>query len=532
MDNRKFAIGYTGHRPQYNISHHPSSASNAPCTTNSNGQNSTLQRNPVFWQGPPQQPQTVDSKVELHKSSFSHSVNTPSSPAGRALGCVTNWNRDHSAARAYGSTDPYGYSSSHHINESKCVPPDEYDRQLAEVRAHLDNPGVQVQPCRGIPTFATYAESGPSKMITNRPVGDNFVAKVVERCGKAVVRVEIDRTVTVGLQSDIFSFFFGGKPGKEKKEKVRGHGTGFCIEGGLVLTNAHVVQGAENIYVIFPKGVKEQVELLGTDEVLDIAVLRLKKCSAPQHVPLGCSSGLKPGDWSIVLGHPLGLNNTVTLGIISSLERSSGETGFDWMRHALIQTDAAVNQGNSGGPLLNELGQCVGIISMRALFGEGIGFAIPIDAVKGALPLIQKRKTVPHAYLGIKMSNQSEDSTTDPPRSDSSANGSLKPKTITGVHIDLVLPNSPGEQGGLKIGDIITDVDGAKVKKMEEVQTKVREAPVGKRMRFKILRREGEKDVKVNVSILTADVTDLKKQQEKESKTETNAPPRLIIVQK
>lgn len=174
------------------------------------------------------------------------------------------------------------------------------------------------------------------------------------------------------------------------------------------------------------------MELLGTDEVLDLAVLRLLKSIPSQCVPLGCSSGLKPGDWSIVLGHPLGLNNTVTLGIISSLERSSGETGWDWMRHALIQTDAAVNQGNSGGPLLNELGQCVGIISMRALFGEGIGFAIPIDAVKAALPLMMKRKTVPHAYLGIKMANHSDsdvdDSGSDKVSSTNTGEGKKGPK--------------------------------------------------------------------------------------------------------
>jgi len=465
--------------------------------------------------------------------------------AGRCIGAngvVTNEKEDFSR-RAYSSTNPYGYSGTH-IHEPRCVSSQEYDRQLAQARAHLDGPGVQVQACRGVPQFSSLNEPGAAKTVTNRQVGDNFVAKVVDKYGKAVVRVQIERTVTTGLDADIFSFFFGGKPAKEKKEKVRGHGSGFCAEGGIVLTNAHVVQGADTIYVIFPHGLKEEVELLGTDEVLDLAVLRLLKSTPTHSVPLGCSSGLKPGDWSIVLGHPLGLNNTVTLGIISSLERSSGETGWDWMRHALIQTDAAVNQGNSGGPLLNELGQCVGIISMRALFGEGIGFAIPIDAVKAALPLIMKRKIVPHAYLGIKMANHS-DSDVDECGSDkvSSTNttntGGKKGSKKRDVHqhqhqhkarVELVLPGSPADKGGLKAGDIITDVDGVKASRMEDVQSKVREAAVGKKMRFKLVRKEGGKDVKVTATVTTADVSDLKK--EKESNKESNSAPRLIIVQK
>merc|ERR1712151_700034 len=103
------------------------------------------------------------------------------------------------------------------------------------------------------------------------------------------------------------------------------------------------------------------------------------------------------------LGNPLGLQNTCTLGIISSLDRSTGETGFDWMRHPLLQTDAAVNQGNSGGPLLSENGEVIGVISMRALHGEGIGFAIPADSIRSALPSLVQRKKVPRAYLGIQM---------------------------------------------------------------------------------------------------------------------------------
>eukprot|EP00397_Hematodinium_sp_SG-2012_P023854 GEMP01024812.1.p1 GENE.GEMP01024812.1~~GEMP01024812.1.p1 ORF type:complete len:240 (+),score=48.43 GEMP01024812.1:746-1465(+) len=238
--------------------------------------------------------------------------------------------------------------------------------------------------------------------------------------------------------------------------------------------------------------------------MIDVAALQLDKQRCTNAIPLGSSSGLKVGDWSIVLGHPLGLNNTVTLGIISSLDRSSGETGWDWMRHALIQTDAAVNQGNSGGPLLNELGQCVGIISMRALFGEGIGFAIPIDGVKNALPNLLQRRSVPHSYLGIKM--QSERST-------------------KGLRIDSVLHNSPADLAGILVGDVITELDGLRIKKMEEVQIKVREAPLGKEMRFKLKRG----DTSVSTTVKTADAKELKGVKEKRNKEE-KPNSRIMIV--
>merc|ERR1719265_1780432 len=168
----------------------------------------------------------------------------------------------------------------------------------------------------------------------------------------------------------------------------------------------------------------------------------------------------KTGDWSIVLGNPLGLNNTCTLGIISSMDRSSGESGFDWMRHPLLQTDAAVNQGNSGGPLLNESGEVIGIISMRAMFGEGIGFAIPIDSVKVSLPSLIQQKKVPHAYIGIKMKN------IDPEVCD---NHKL-PQGSSGTLIEMVLPNSPAAAVGLESGDVIVEVDRKRVETTDAVQ--------------------------------------------------------------
>merc|ERR1740121_980103 len=273
-------------------------------------------------------------------------------------------------------------------------------------------------PLANVPTgnAPPYLHGGDAREAGHKPKGrrvqDNFVNKVVDSCGGAVCRVETEQSVKVPdiEDADLFAFFFGVRPEKGKKErKVRGHGSGFCIDGqnGIILTNAHVVHDSDKVSVTFGEGSTPlECEVLETDEVIDLAALRVRDRMKSQltSVRLGSSESLKTGDWAIALGSPLGLRNTCTLGIVSSLDRSTGETGFDWMRHPLLQTDAAVNQGNSGGPLLSENGEVIGVISMRALHGEGIGFAIPADSIRSALPSLLQKKKVPRSYLGIKMS--------------------------------------------------------------------------------------------------------------------------------
>lgn len=363
--------------------------------------------------------------------------------------------------------------------------------------------------------FGSYQKSQPPK---GRAVQDNFVNRVVEKCGKAVLRVDTEQKqqLDFGGNSDIFSFFFGTKP-DAKEHKVRGHGSGFCIDAsGLVLTNAHVVQNADRVTVTFPGTNKPlEAEVLETDEVLDLAALRVRGHSGKTlpSVQMGSSESCRTGDWAIVLGNPLGLNNTCTLGIISSMDRSSGETGFDWMRHPLLQTDAAVNQGNSGGPLLNEVGQVIGIIGMRAMHGEGIGFAIPIDSVKVSLASLAQGKKVPHSYIGVKMK------TVDPEVCDSKR----LPKGSTGAVIEMVLPNSPAAAAGLEADDIIVEVDRKRVERIDMVQNTVRSAPVGSKMSFRV-KRDGKS---INANVQTEDV---KKLREAASKQKSMPPQRIIIM--
>jgi len=383
--------------------------------------------------------------------------------------------------------------------------------------------GLEMQPLANVSMLAPGVSSasrgdsrGPPK---SRTVRDNFVNRVVQHCGPAVVRVETEQKVEMpGLDnSDVFSFFFGIKPDMKKERRVHGHGSGFCIDGvnGVVLTNAHVVQGADRITASFPgRSSPLECEVLETDEVIDLAAIRVKdgpKTPLPA-MQLGSSENVLTGDWAIVLGNPFGLQNTCTLGIVSSLDRSTGETGFDWMRHPLMQTDAAVNQGNSGGPMLNEAGEVIGMISMRALFGEGIGFAIPSDSIRSALGSLLQRKKVPRAYLGLKMSAT---------RPGSDGGG----RNRDGAFVEVVLPRSPAEEAGFEVEDQILEIEGRKVRHFEEVQSIIRSARVGARLNLKV-KREGQTR---NISVDAADIRQLRN--EAESKSSKGPRHRVVILQ-
>eukprot|EP00929_Paragymnodinium_shiwhaense_P059775 TRINITY_DN29915_c0_g1_i1.p1 TRINITY_DN29915_c0_g1~~TRINITY_DN29915_c0_g1_i1.p1 ORF type:complete len:472 (-),score=76.90 TRINITY_DN29915_c0_g1_i1:89-1504(-) len=376
--------------------------------------------------------------------------------------------------------------------------------------------GVPVQPLAAVPDSGVYGVGGvggasshgfgppPEAKAVPRQVKDNFVNKVVDHCGPAVVRVETEQKVEASFDNaDIFSFFFGFKPERKQERRVRGHGSGFCIDGntGLILTNAHVVQGADRITALF-SGRREplECEVLETDEVIDVACIRVRerlKSPLPA-MPLGYSESVRTGDWAIVLGNPLGLQNTCTLGIVSSLDRSTGETGFDWMRHPLLQTDAAVNQGNSGGPMLNELGEVVGMISMRALFGEGIGFAVPVSSIRAALPDLSRKKKVPRGYLGLKLSSSS------PLSDDSSRGGGCK-----GAFVQVVLPRSPAKEAGFEVGDHIVEVNGRRITHFDEVQVLVRSTPIGGKLSFKVRGNGGEAKSRT-LSVEAADIRKLR----------------------
>ena len=211
----------------------------------------------------------------------------------------------------------------------------------------------------------------------------NFVTRVVQKVGPAVVRINSSRTVRSRIPDEFndpfFRRFFGSQLPQSRERVERGTGSGFIISAdGRILTNAHVVDGADTVTVTLKDGRTFGGKVLGEDPVTDVAVIKIQASQLPT-VALGNSDQLKPGEWAIAIGNPLGLDNTVTVGIISATDRTSRALGSRNREVGFIQTDAAINPGNSGGPLLNQRGQVIGVNTAIIQGAQGLGFAIPIN---------------------------------------------------------------------------------------------------------------------------------------------------------
>ncbi|PSB04814.1 HhoA/HhoB/HtrA family serine endopeptidase [Merismopedia glauca] len=335
--------------------------------------------------------------------------------------------------------------------------------------------------------------------IPDAPTRNNFITDVVEKVGPAVVRIDASRTVTAEvpeiLQDPFFREFFGDRIPTSPQQRVEeGTGSGFIISSdGQILTNAHVVAGADRVSVVLKDGRTLQGKVMGTDPVTDVAVIKVEANNLPT-VSLGNSEDLKPGEWAIAIGNPLGLDNTVTTGIISGTGRTSSQVGIPDKRVNFIQTDAAINPGNSGGPLLNANGQVIGMNTAIIRRAQGLGFAIPINTAKNIADRLVKTGKVEHAYLGIQMATLTPEIKR---QINSSSNGRLKIDEDKGVLILRVLPNSPAAKGGLKSGDTIIEVNGQPTTTADRLQQSVNDVEVGANLPIK-LRRQGQ-TLEVNV---------------------------------
>ncbi len=231
----------------------------------------------------------------------------------------------------------------------------------------------------------------------------------------------------------------------------------------------------------------------GIDEPSDLAVVKIDGKNLPV-APLGNSSDLQVGDWAIAVGNPLGLDNTVTLGIISTLNRSSAQVGIPDKRLDFIQTDAAINPGNSGGPLVNDRGEVIGINTAIRADAQGIGFAIPIDKAKTIKETLAKGEKVQHPYIGIRMLSLTpalaKQSNSDP-------NSPMTVPEINGVLVVQVIPNSPAAKSGIRRGDVITQVDGLAVTTAEQLQTAVEKSKINQPLKFTLQRGEQTQEISV-----------------------------------
>ena len=352
---------------------------------------------------------------------------------------------------------------------------------------------LQTQPSRSLLTSAISSNPDQSGSVAIAPAvatDPNFVMNVVQAVGPAVVRIDASRTVQTqapaGFNDPLFRQFFGGQMPNAPAQRVeQGVGSGFIINrDGHIITNAHVVAGSDTVKVTLEDGRTFEGTVLGTDPVTDVAVIQITGDNLPT-VALGNSDALQPGEFAIAIGNPLGLDSTVTAGIISATGRSSQQVGVPDKRVNFIQTDAAINPGNSGGPLLNQAGQVVGMNTAIIQGAQSIGFAIPINTVQRIADQLIREGKVEHAYLGIQMVTLTPDLKDQINRE---ANSDLKVDVDQGVLITRVLPDSPAAAAGLRAGDVIEQVNGQAVQTGAAVQEKVEASRVNVDMSLQIQR--------------------------------------------
>jgi S1-C subfamily serine protease len=332
------------------------------------------------------------------------------------------------------------------------------------------------------------AQRQPAIDTTNR---SSFVTAAVDRVGAAVVRIDTERTITQRVdplfEDPAFRRFFGNDFFSQipQERRLRGQGSGFIIDrSGIILTNAHVVDQADKVTVLLKDGRTLQGKVQGVDEVTDLAVVKIDGRDLPV-APLGDSDRVKVGDWAIAVGNPLGLDNTVTLGIISTLQRSSAQVGIPDKRLDFIQTDAAINPGNSGGPLLNAQGEVIGINTAIRPDAMGIGFAIPVNQAKVISSQLVRGETVQHPYLGIRMATLTPEIAAE---NNQDPNSAFIVPEVNGVLVVQVLPNTPAATAGIRRGDVVTEINGQPITTGDQLQRIVENSGVNQALQIKLQR--------------------------------------------
>ncbi len=315
---------------------------------------------------------------------------------------------------------------------------------------------------------ATNTGQNPSSQVAAQPNNLNFVASVAQKVGPAVVRIDATRTVDVPATSNpLIERFFGSELPTGRVQ--RGIGSGFIISSdGRVLTNAHVVEGADQVTVVLKDGRSFAGKVIGADKVTDVAVIKIEANGLPTAQPAN-SDNIVVGQWAIAIGNPLGLNNTVTQGIVSATGRSGSDIGVQDIRLDFIQTDAAINPGNSGGLLLNAQGQVIGVNTAILSGAQGLGFAIPIETAQRVANQLITTGRVEHPYIGVRLIEL----TPEIQQQINQSNLGFKVNQAQGVLIVAVAPNSPAARGGLRPGDIITSVKGVQIQNADSVQAQV-----------------------------------------------------------
>lgn len=354
----------------------------------------------------------------------------------------------------------------------------------------------QAGPAPALLSQENSASSVPGNLakVPNLSTGDSFVAAAVTRTGPAVVRIDTETVVTRKIDpffdDPFFREFFGDRLRlPPQQQRITGQGSGFIIDAsGIILTNAHVVSKADKVTVTLKDGRTFNGQVRGTDEVTDLAVVKIDPRGETLPIaPLGDSAKIKVGDWAIAVGNPVGLDNTVTLGIISTIGRSAAKAGIPDKRIDFIQTDAAINPGNSGGPLLDSRGEVIGINTAIRADAMGIGFAIPINKAKSLEKTLAAGQKVAHPYIGVQMVNLTPELAR---QNNQDPNSPLLVPEVEGILVVAVLPNTPAQKAGIRRGDVILAVNGQRVTDGSQLQSIVENAGLDRTLQLKIQRGE------------------------------------------
>ena len=363
----------------------------------------------------------------------------------------------------------------------------------------------------------------------DRRRASSSVAAAVKKVGPSVVRIDTKRFIS-GSRGATFSSPFGGLFDDFDENEENGQGSGIIFSSkGLILTNAHVVNRADEVMVTLTDGRRYKATVKGTDELTDLAVLQMqtvnegmiqnsdntesiktkKKANEnpkweDEPLPVatfGNSDYVEVGEYVIAVGNPVGLDNTVTMGIVSAIKRSSEEVGIPNKKVPFIQTDAAINPGNSGGPLVNSYGDIIGINTCIRANAEGIGFAIPINKAKSIIYRLAEGQTIQHGFVGMNVISITPDLARQQNCDPNSPAGMIP--EVYGAMITMVRANGPAANYGLRRFDVVLEVGDVCIKNAGDVIKVFDEAPVGKSIDVKVLRNNKE----IVVDIVPDDLT-------------------------
>ncbi|MEM9750619.1 MAG: Do family serine endopeptidase [Pseudomonadota bacterium] len=332
-----------------------------------------------------------------------------------------------------------------------------------------------------------------------RPAPESF-ADLAERLSPAVVNISTAQNVAPRQGGNPFppgspferfnEFFEEGQGGSPSPRRLSSLGSGFVIDpDGIIVTNNHVIESADEISVNFADGSTLEAEIVGRDEATDLAVLRVKPSEPLPHVDFGNVDNLRVGDWVMAIGNPFGLGGTVTAGIISARSRDLQGQYDDY-----LQTDASINRGNSGGPLFNIDGKVVGVntaIISPTGGSIGIGFAVPADLAQNVVKQLIEFGETRRGWLGVRIEQVTEDI--------AESFGLDKP---SGALVAGVTDESPADLGGVEPGDIILSFDGKDVESWRTLPRIVADTPIGKSVRVEVLREDKRKTLRVKIARL------------------------------